>query len=84
MKLLKPLVIGTSYWTSGMYDPSRSTWRWTQNDVALAAWAPWAPGFPSNPNQLLRINIYFTNRYNALWQTIPNTQLHRYICELNH
>lgn len=75
-------IIGTSYWTSGMFDPSRNLWRWTSNNQALPPFAPWSPGFPSNPNQLLRVNLAYTNRFDAWWQTQPNTQLRRYICEV--
>ncbi|KAJ6617132.1 Lithostathine-2, partial [Pseudolycoriella hygida] len=72
---------GTTFWTSGMYDPSRAVWRWTKNDESFA-FNSWGPGFPSTPNQLIRVLIYYTNRYDAHWRTVPNTQLHRYICEL--
>lgn len=73
---------GTSYWTSGMYDPSRALWRWTANNQALPPFSPWRPGFPGAPNQLLRVIVSYTNRFDAFWQTAPNTQLHRYICEV--
>jgi len=74
--------IGTTYWTSGMYDPGQTAWRWTKNDQAFGAWAPWGPGYPLSPNQLLRVSFYYTNRYDAHWRTVPGTQLHRYICEV--
>lgn len=80
--MLENYGFGTTFWTSGMYDPSRQLWRWTANNQALPPFAPWAPGFPSAPNQLLRVLLYYTNRYDTYWQTVPNTQLHRYICEL--
>jgi len=75
---------GTTFWTSGMYDPARLVWRWTANNQALPPWSPWAPGFPSAPNQLLRVLLRYTNRFDATWQTVPGTQLHRYVCELQH
>ncbi|KAJ6636542.1 C-type lectin domain family 4 member A [Pseudolycoriella hygida] len=73
---------GTTYWTSGLWDPSRSVWRWTKNNSEFAEFTPWGPGFPSNPNPLLRVLTYYTNRYDAHWRSVPSTQLHRYICEL--
>lgn len=75
---------GTTYWTSGMFDPSRSVWRWTKNDQIFGEFAPWGPGNPpSTPNQLQRVQISYTNRFDANWRTVPGTQLHRYICEQN-
>lgn len=65
-----------------MYDPQRTLWRWVSNNQALPPWAPWRSGFPSPANQLLRVNLFYTNRYDAYWETIPNTQLHRYICKV--
>ncbi|KAJ6633481.1 Macrophage mannose receptor 1 [Pseudolycoriella hygida] len=80
--LLDNYGFGTTYWTSGMYDSSRQLWRWTSNNVALPPWAPWGSGFPSAPNELLRVLLYHTNRYDTTWRTVHGTQLHRYICEL--
>lgn len=75
-------ITATTYWTSGMYDSSRNLWRWTANNVPLPPFAPWGNGFPSNPNSLLRVLLYFTNRFDAFWRTVSYTQLHRYICEV--
>ncbi|KAJ6636541.1 Vitrin, partial [Pseudolycoriella hygida] len=80
--MLENYGFGTTYWTSGMYDPARVLWRWVANNQAFPPWAPWGNGFPSAPNQLLRVLQYYTNRYDAEWRTVPSTQLHRYICEL--
>jgi len=74
--------LGTTFWTSGMFDPTRSQWVWIANNHPLPPFAPWAPGFPSAPNTLLRVLQYYTSRFDANWQTVANTQLHRYICEL--
>jgi len=73
---------GTTYWTSGMYDPSRTVWRWTVNDIPLPPFAPWGSGYPSTPNTLLRVLVYYTNEYDASWRTVSNSQLNRYICEV--
>lgn len=77
------LITGTTYWTSGIYDPSKTLWKWTVNHHPLPSLAPWGHGYPSKPNTLLRVLLYYTNRYNANWQTVSSTQLHRYICEVN-
>jgi hypothetical protein len=82
--ILENYGFGTTYWTSGMYDPARSVWRWTANNQPLPPFSPWGTGYPSAPNQLLRVLQYYTNRYDANWQTVPGTQLHRYICEEQH
>lgn len=72
----------TDYWTSGIYDTPNSRWRWVANNVQLPPFAPWGAGYPSTPNSLLRVLIYYGNQYDTYWKTVSNTQLHRYICEI--
>jgi len=74
----------TTYWTSGRYDSARPSWVWAANNQPFAPFAPWSPGHPGNPNALLRVILRYTSRFDAYWQAVPNTQLHRYICELQH
>lgn len=72
----------TDYWTSGIYDPSTTRWRWSANNVELPPFAPWATGYPSTPNTILRVLIKYGSPLDAYWRTVSNTQLHRYICEI--
>ncbi|XP_037048488.1 uncharacterized protein LOC119082937 [Bradysia coprophila] len=78
-EMLKNYGFATAYWTSGEY--ARTDWRWSANDIALAPFAPWESGHPKKANPLLSVLINYRNRYDATWSTVPNTQLHRYICE---
>jgi hypothetical protein len=81
-EILEEYGFATDYWTSGIYDTPNSRWRWAANNVPLPPFAPWGTGFPSTPNSLLRVLINYGNRYDAYWKTVSNTQLHRYICEV--
>ncbi|XP_037050167.1 collagen alpha-5(VI) chain-like [Bradysia coprophila] len=81
-EILENYGFATDYWTSGLYDPPNSRWRWAANNVQLPPFAPWGTGYPSTPNTLLRVLIYYGNRYDTYWKTVSNTQLHRYICEV--
>lgn len=75
---------GTTFWTSGLHDPTTNVWRWSYNHFPLPPFPPWGAGFPSNPpNTSLRVQIYHTSRYDAMWRTVSDTQSHRYICEVN-
>lgn len=68
-----------------MYDPSTNVWRWSVNDQPVFPYPPWGPGFPiSPPNPANRILVYHTNRYNAEFRTVGDTQSHRYICKVPH
>ncbi|KAJ6634302.1 Lithostathine [Pseudolycoriella hygida] len=73
---------GTTYWTSGLYDPTTSVWRWASNQQVIPPYPPWGPGFPHSPLTTHRILIYHTSRYDAFWRTIIDSQLHRYICKM--
>lgn len=67
-----------------MYDLGARVWRWSSNNLPIRPDAPWDNGYPPNaPNGLLRVLISYVSRNVAAWRTIPNTQSHRYICELN-
>lgn len=74
-------MLGT-YWTSGKYDLAINDWIWSTNNQPIISSPPWSAGHPSTPNLILRIQIFHTNRYDASWRTMFNTQLHRYICEV--
>lgn len=78
----KKLVLGTRYWTSGTFDPSTYSWRWTTNGQPLPFFAPWAKGYPNNPRSILCVLIYRINQFDASWLTEVNTRMERFICEV--
>lgn len=74
---------GTTYWTSGMYDPTVRVWRWALNHLPIMWNAPWAPGQPYAPILTVhRILIHYNGRFNSNWYTAADSQSHRYICEV--
>lgn len=75
--------IGTEYWTSGFYDSGTSQWLWAKNRQSMPPLPPWGVGFPSGTDSDLRIYLFHTNRYTAFWRTVIDTELIRYICEVN-
>jgi len=81
-EFLEDYGFATSYWTSGIYDTSVSRWKWSVNTHVLPPFAPWGAGYPGTPNGLVRVQIYYINRFEAYWRTFSNTQLNRYICEI--
>lgn len=65
-----------------MYDRNSNVWRWADSSI-LMPWAPWDNNHPSsNPSAVHRVLIAHTNRFTAVWRTISNSQLHRFICEV--
>lgn len=76
------MIIGTRYWTSGMYDPLSNIWRWTANNQPIPVFGPWERGYPTNPRSILRVLISYINQYDAFWLTEVNTRMERFICEV--
>lgn len=68
-----------------MFDLTTNVWRWTLNHLPIPPYPPWGPGQPITPiSAVHRMQIYHTNRYDAHWRTVPDTQSHRYICEVTN
>lgn len=85
MTIIVDRPLGTTYWTSGMYDATGKVWRWSANNNVLTSFSPsqWTTNYPTiNPSALLRVLVAHTSRYSASWSTVANTQQHRYVCEV--
>lgn len=63
-----------------MYDPAREYWIWTATNDAIPT--SFMLRFPSDPQQIERVLLHHLGQYDSFMWTFPNTQTHRYICQL--
>ncbi|XP_021965721.1 collectin-12 [Folsomia candida] len=75
---------GSSFWTSGQYVITSTTWMWASVFGSPLSYTAWMEGEPTQfPNGRHRISLVHVNQFSAGWKATLDSETMRYVCEFH-